>query len=133
LIGRRGSNEIIDLISPISHHISTSPFSNMIKIFFVILAEATATTKDVVAVREEDKSVSAVTWDSNPTELQAKLAATEEKLRRMEEMLAKAKVHSAVLSELDPEEPFVTPPSTKARKTDRTALAGAPTGAGGDD
>ena len=95
--------------------------------------EATATTEDVVAVREEDKSVSAVTWDSNPSELQAKLAATEEKLRRMEEMLAKAKVHSAVLSELDPEGQLVTPPSTKARKTDRTALAGAPTGAGGDD
>ncbi len=95
--------------------------------------EATATTEDVVAVREEDKSVSAVTWDSNPSELQAKLAATEEKLRRMEEMLAQAKVHSTVLSELDPEGQLETPPSTKARKTDRTALAGAHTGAGGDD
>jgi hypothetical protein len=95
--------------------------------------EVTATTKVVVAVWEEEKSVSAVTWDSNPTELQAKLAATEEKLRLVEEQLANAKVHSAALSELDPEGHLVTPLSNKARNTDRTALAGAPTGAGRDD
>jgi uncharacterized protein affecting Mg2+/Co2+ transport len=65
--------------------------------------EVTATTKVVAAVQEEEKSVSAVTWDSDPTKLQAKLAATEEKLRLMEEQLANAKVHIADLAELDPE------------------------------
>jgi hypothetical protein len=43
------------------------------------------------------------------------------------------RIHSATLSELDPEGQLVTPPSNKARNADRTALAGAPTGAGGDD
>jgi hypothetical protein len=87
----------------------------------------------VAAIRAEEKSVSAVTWDSDPTKLQAKLAATEEKLRCMEEQLANAKVHSATLSDLDPEGQLVTPSSNKARHTDRSALAGAPMGAGGDD
>jgi hypothetical protein len=95
--------------------------------------EVTATTKVVAAVREEEKAVPAVTWDSDPIELQAKLAAREEKLRLMEEQLINAKVHSAALSELDPEGQLVTPPSNKARNTDRTALAGAPTGASGDN
>ncbi len=63
---------------------------------------ATATAEQAVEARDEEKSVSAVTWDSDPTELQAKLAATEEKLRRMEEQLRKANVQSAAISELDP-------------------------------
>jgi hypothetical protein len=95
--------------------------------------KAAATAEDMAAVREEEKSVYVVTWDSDPTELQAKLAATEEKLRRMEDQLANARVHSATLSELDPEGQLVTPPSNKARNTDRTALAGAPMGASRDD
>jgi hypothetical protein len=80
---------------------------------------------------EEEKSVSAVTWDSDHTELQANLAATEEKLKMMEAQLEKARDQSTVLSELDPGGQLVTPPPSKARKNDRTARAGAPTGAGG--
>jgi hypothetical protein len=95
--------------------------------------ELTATTKVLAAVRKEEKTISAITWDSDPTELQAKRAATEEKLRLMEEQLANAQVHSAALSELDPEGQLVTPPSNKGQNTDRTALAGTPTGAGQDD
>jgi hypothetical protein len=75
--------------------------------------EAPATAEDVAAVCEEERSVSAVTWDSDPAELQAKLAATEEKLRCMEEQLTNAKVHSASLMELDPKGQLVTPPSNK--------------------
>jgi hypothetical protein len=94
---------------------------------------ATATAEQAVEARDEEKSVSAVTWDSDPTELQAKLAATEEKLRRMEEQLRKANVQSAAISELDPEGQLVTPPPNKTRNTGQTSLAGAPTGAGRDD
>jgi hypothetical protein len=88
-------------------------------------------TETAVEDPEEEKSVSAVTWDSDQTELQAKLAATEDKLKRMEAQLARAREHSAALSELDPGGQFVTPPSSKARANERTGLAGAPTGAGG--
>lgn len=42
--------------------------------------EATATAEEAVDVCEEEKSISAVTWDSDPTKLQAKLAANEENL-----------------------------------------------------
>jgi outer membrane protein TolC len=80
---------------------------------------------------EEEKSVSAVTWDSDHTELQANLAATEEKLKMMEAQLEKARDQSTVLSELDPGGQLVTPPPSKARKKNRRAQTGAPTGAGG--
>jgi hypothetical protein len=79
---------------------------------------------------EEEKLVWAVTWDSgHHLELQAKLAATEAKLKMMEAQLLKARDQSVLLSELDPGGQLVTPPS-KAHKNNRTTLAGAPMGAG---
>lgn len=44
----------------------------------------------------------------------------------MEVQLAKAKVHSASLLELDPKGELVTPPPTKTQNADRTALASIP-------